>query len=40
MNYISDEDKISQAMGQFESWYDKLFYWSGDRLGWRFIKDL
>ncbi len=27
-------------MGQFEAWCGKLFYYSGEFLGWRYIKEL
>lgn len=40
MSYISDEVKVQQVMGQFDVWCDKLFYYSGERLGWRFLRDL
>lgn len=35
--YLSDDQKLSQQMGQFEVWCGKLFYYSGKRLGWRYI---
>ena len=38
--YISDKDKLSNQMGQFDVWCNKLFYWKGPVIGWRFIKDL
>lgn len=36
--YISDKDRLDQQMGQFQNYYGKLFYYSGERLGWRYIK--
>ena len=36
--YISDKDRLDQQMGQFQNYYGKLFYYSGKRLGWRYIK--
>ena len=36
--YISDRDRLALSMGQFQLWEGKLFYWSGDRLGWRYIR--
>jgi hypothetical protein len=36
--YINDADRLAQSMGQFQMWEGKLFYWSGERLGWRYIK--
>lgn len=36
--YISDECRLAQTMGQFQLWEGKLFYYSGERLGWRYIK--
>ena len=36
--YISDKDRLAQQMGQFQNYYGKLFYYSGERLGWRYIK--
>lgn len=36
--YISDKDRMVQAMGQFQNWYGKLFYYSDERLGWRYVK--
>lgn len=38
--YVSDVQRLAQPMGQFWNWHDKLFYWSGDFLGWRYVKDL
>lgn len=38
MIYISDQDRLAHSMGQFQLWCGKLFYWSGQRLGWRYIK--
>jgi hypothetical protein len=35
--YISDKDRLSACMGQFQLWEGKLFYYS-DRLGWRYIR--
>ena len=35
--YISDKDRLDQQMGQFQNYYGKLFYYSGERLGWRYI---
>ena len=35
--YISDNDRLGQEMGQFQNYYGKLFYYSGERLGWRYI---
>ena len=37
---LSDTTRLSQPMGQFQNWYDKLFYWSGEALGWRYLKGL
>lgn len=39
-SYIPDQQRLAQPMGQFQNWYDKLFYWSGDFLGWRYLKGL
>lgn len=36
--YIKDRDRLEQQMGQFQLWYDKLFYYHSDRLGWRYLK--
>jgi hypothetical protein len=36
--YISDKDRLVVQMGQFQNWYGKLFYYSGERLGWRYVK--
>lgn len=36
--YIPDQQRLAQPMGQFQNWCDKLFYWSGDFLGWRYLK--
>ena len=36
--YINDADRLEQAMGQFQSWCGKLFYYHNERLGWRYIK--
>lgn len=38
MNYISDAERLALPMGQFQLWYDKLFYYNGERLGWRYLK--
>lgn len=38
--YISDADRLAQPMGKYMEWCGKLFYWSGDFLGWRYLKDL
>jgi len=38
--YISDKTRLDQDMGQFQVWYGKVFYWSGERLGWRYLKDV
>ena len=38
--YISDKERLVVSMGQYQSWCGKLFYWSGDRLGWRYIKGI
>jgi len=38
MSYISDKDRLEQSMGQFQNYYGKLFYYSGERLGWRYLK--
>lgn len=38
--YISDKEKLSNAMGQFELWCGKLFYYHSNELGWEFIKDI
>ena len=40
MNYINDADRLTQAMGQFQLWYGKLFYYSGERLGWRYLTEV
>lgn len=37
--YINDADRLRQQMGQFQLWCGKLFYWSGDRLGWRYLRE-
>ena len=39
-DYISDATRVAQQMGQYQLWCGKLFRWSGERLGWRFIKDI
>ena len=36
--YISDKDRLEQPMGQFQNWCGKLFYYHGQRLGWRYLK--
>ena len=36
--YLSDAERLSVQMGQFVSWCGHLFYWSGDFLGWRYLK--
>jgi hypothetical protein len=33
----TDSWRLSQPMGQFQFWCGKLFYWSGEFLGWRYI---
>lgn len=38
--YIPDAVRLAQPMGQFQNWHDKLFRWSGDFLGWRYVKGL
>ena len=38
MNYVSDTDRLNNCMGQFQLWHNKLFYYSGEFLGWRYIK--
>ena len=38
MNYISDKDRLEQPMGQFQNYYGKLFYYHGQRLGWRYLR--
>jgi len=38
MSYLSDKDRLAQDMGQWQVWENKLFYWSGDKLGWRYLK--
>lgn len=36
--YISDRDRLDQAMGQFQLWENKLFYYHSERLGWRYLR--
>jgi len=36
--YIPDEVRLAHPMGQFQAWYGKLFYYSGPRLGWRYLR--
>lgn len=36
--YLSDSDRLSSQMGQFMTWCGKLFYYSGERLGWRYLR--
>jgi hypothetical protein len=38
--YISDATKLSQPMGQFELWYNKLFIYWNENLGWRYIRGI
>lgn len=38
MSYISDKQRLEQPMGQFQNWCGKLFCYSGERLGWRYLK--
>lgn len=37
-SYVQDHVRLSNTMGQFQYWCGHLFYWSGDFLGWRYIK--
>lgn len=37
--YINDSERLSQQMGQFQLWCGKIFYWSGQRLGWRYLRE-
>jgi hypothetical protein len=39
-NYISDKDRLSESMGQFQLWYGKLFYYHSNFIGWRYLKDV
>jgi len=40
MSALSDAEKLSQQMGQFESWFGKLFvYWNAS-LGFRYVRGL
>jgi hypothetical protein len=36
--YINDRDRLASPMGQFQLWEGKLFYYSGERLGWRYLR--
>ena len=36
--YINDKDRLEQCMGQFQNWHGKLFYYHGEKLGWRYLK--
>ena len=36
--YISDQDRLAQAMGQFQVWEGKLFHFYSQRLGWRYLR--
>lgn len=36
--YFTDKERLVQQMGQFQNYYGKLFYYHGERLGWRYIK--
>lgn len=38
MSYISDKQRLEQPMGQFQNWCSKLFCYSGEQLGWRYLK--
>ncbi len=35
---FTDRERLVHQMGQFQNYYGKLFYYSGERLGWRYIK--
>ena len=35
---FTDKERLVHQMGQFQNYYGKLFYYSGERLGWRYIK--
>lgn len=37
--YIPDAVRLSQPMGQFQLWHQKLFYYHSE-LGWRYMKGL
>lgn len=32
--YISDSDRLSQPMGQFQVWCGKFFLYANDKVGW------
>jgi hypothetical protein len=41
MSTLTDAEKLSQPMGQFEAWFGKLFaHWGNERLGFRYLRDL
>ena len=35
---FTDRERLVHQMGQFQNYYGKLFYYSGEHLGWRYIK--
>ena len=39
-SYIPDADRLSQPMGQYMVWHQKLFRFASDSVGWRFVKDI
>ena len=34
--YISDSDRLSQPMGQFQVWCGKFFLYANDKVGWQY----
>lgn len=39
-SYVSDNIRLGICMGQYHEWHGKLFYWSGNELGWKYLKGL
>lgn len=40
MSALTDVEKLSQPMGQFEAWFGKLFVYWDARLGFRYVRGL